>query len=149
MAKKEKNQANPDEKNTVWEEAALLNLTREKLSEIAKEFELTFDENATDEVIIQAILKAQQEDGDASQGSENQQPNQGDGDQPPSQGSENQQSGKGETLEGKIRIKNEKCKNGKRTLGNGEIAEFDADGIAEIEASQAERLLTIPGYVRA
>ena len=55
-------------------------------------------------------------------------------------------NGKAAVPEGKIRIRNETLKNGDVFLGNGELAGFDADGIAEIETAQAKRLLGIPGY---
>jgi hypothetical protein len=45
----------------------------------------------------------------------------------------------------KKRIKHEKLKGKNLIAGNKTIA-FDADGIAELDAADAERLLTIPGY---
>ena len=54
-----------------------------------------------------------------------------------------------ESPEKTIRIRNDSLKNGKILLGNGKVAEFSDDGIAEIEASQADRLLKIPGYEKA
>ena len=45
-----------------------------------------------------------------------------------------------------VRIQNENLKNGKIFLANGQIAVFDPDGIAEIDSSQSDRLLSIPCY---
>jgi hypothetical protein len=137
MAKKKDN--DPGNQNTAWDEAGLSNLTREKLLEIAKEFEIAFD-GATDEQIIKAILEAQKEDSEPSQEDPDKPPE----NPPPPPPAE--KSGKEEAGKGNVRIKNESCKNGKIFLGNGKLAEFDADGIAEIEADQVERLLRIPGY---
>jgi hypothetical protein len=138
MAKKRDN--NPGNQNTAWDEAGLSKLTREKLLEIAREFGIGFSDNPADEEIIKAILEAQKEDSE---------PSQEDPDKPPENPpppSPAEKSGKEEAGKGNVRIKNESCKNGKVFLGNGKLAEFDADGIAEIEADQAERLLKIPGY---
>jgi hypothetical protein len=136
MAKKKEN--NPDNQNTAWDEAGLSNLTREKLLEIAREFGIGFGDNPMDEQIIKAILQAQKEDSDPSQDDP------GKPDNPPPPPADT--SGQGATPEGKVRIKNENCKNGKVFLGNGKLAEFDANGIAEIDAEQAKRLLNIQGY---
>jgi hypothetical protein len=57
--------------------------------------------------------------------------------------------GQGASPGNKVRVKNEKYKDGKIFLGNGKLAEFDANGIAEIDAMQAKRLLAIPGYEKA
>lgn len=48
----------------------------------------------------------------------------------------------------KKRVKHEKLKGKNLIVGNKTIA-FDADGIAELDAADAERLLTIPGYTEA
>jgi hypothetical protein len=45
----------------------------------------------------------------------------------------------------KKRIKHEKLK-GKNLIAGNKMIAFDADGIAELDAADAERLLTIPGY---
>jgi hypothetical protein len=45
----------------------------------------------------------------------------------------------------KKRIKHEHL-NGKKLIVGSKTVEFDADGIAELEAADVERLLTIPGY---
>ncbi|MDR0684745.1 MAG: hypothetical protein LBF83_06425 [Spirochaetaceae bacterium] len=45
----------------------------------------------------------------------------------------------------KKRVKHEHLKSKNLIAGNKTI-EFDADGIAELDAADAERLLTIPGY---
>ena len=45
----------------------------------------------------------------------------------------------------KIRVRHEALKGGKLIVGDKTV-EFDADGIAELDAADAERLLTIPGY---
>ena len=45
----------------------------------------------------------------------------------------------------KKRIKHEKLK-GKNLIVGNKIIAFDADGIAELDAADADRLLTIPGY---
>jgi len=143
---------NPEDTETTetpdaWDKAGLETLNREELSETAGEFGIAFSDDTTNEELIKAILKAQEEDADSPQ-------EDSEGDKVP---------GKTETTEtpakpnstvtsnaaaqgGKIRIKNEALKGGKVFLGNGELAEFDVDGIAEIEAAQAERLLKIPGY---
>jgi hypothetical protein len=160
MAKKKKDNPGDNQVDTVWDEAGLENLTREKLLEVAKEFELSFTENATEEEIIKAILEAQEEDTNSSQGDSDSSQEDTNSSQEDSDSSQEDTdkpdntppadtSGQGAAPEGKIRIKNENCKNGKRFLGNGELAEFDANGIAEIEATQAERLLRIPGYEKA
>jgi hypothetical protein len=47
---------------------------------------------------------------------------------------------------GKIKIAQEDLNNGKILLSNGSLAKFNAEGIAEIEAGEATRLLSIPGY---
>jgi hypothetical protein len=46
----------------------------------------------------------------------------------------------------KKRVKHEKLKGKNLIVGNKTIA-FDADGIAELDAADAERLLTIPDYM--
>jgi hypothetical protein len=132
MARK-KNDDNPGENNTAWDEAGLSHLTREKLLEVAGEFEIVITGEVSDDEIIKLILEAQKEDTETSP--------EDTGNTPPADA-----SGQGEAPDEKVRIKNEKCKGEKRFLGNGELVEFDANGIAEIEASQAERLLKIPGY---
>jgi hypothetical protein len=50
---------------------------------------------------------------------------------------------------GKVKIVHDRLRNGKIFLSNGSIAEFNAEGIAEIEAMEAARLLSIPGYKKA
>jgi hypothetical protein len=66
-------------------------------------------------------------------------------------GAENQESGNPpnppapEQKLAKKRVKHEKLKGKNLIVGNKTIA-FDADGIAELDAADAERLLTIPGY---
>jgi hypothetical protein len=47
---------------------------------------------------------------------------------------------------GKKRVKCEALKNQKITVGNGVIVQVDGDGILEVDADDAARLLTIPGY---
>jgi hypothetical protein len=49
---------------------------------------------------------------------------------------------------GKVKIVHDRLRNGKIFLSDGSIAEFNAEGIAEIEATEAERLLSIKGYER-
>jgi len=132
MAKQKTNQVG----NTAFDEAGLKTFNREKLLEAAKEFELAFTEQTTEEDIIKAILEAQKKESETSQETPN---------PPPPADNNGKGSGPGE----KVRIKNETCKNGKLFLGNGELAVFDENGIAEIDAEQAERLLRIPGYEKA
>jgi hypothetical protein len=66
-------------------------------------------------------------------------------------GTVNQESGKPPALPApeqkpaKKRVKHEKLKGKNLIAGNKTIA-FDADGIAELDAVDAKRLLTIPGY---
>lgn len=50
---------------------------------------------------------------------------------------------------GTVRIKHEDLKGQKILLGNGETAVFDKNGVIEVSRSEAERLLTIPGYETA
>jgi hypothetical protein len=47
---------------------------------------------------------------------------------------------------GKKRIKCEELKGRKITVGKGIIVRVDENGILEVDADEAERLLTIPGY---
>lgn len=47
--------------------------------------------------------------------------------------------------EGKRRIRHTGMKNSK-VIAGADVVEFDADGIAELDADQAEYLLGIPGY---
>lgn len=65
------------------------------------------------------------------------------------QGAENQSNGKPPTAPErkpeKKRVKHENLKGKNLIVGNKTI-EFDVDGIAEMDAVDAERLLTIPGY---
>jgi hypothetical protein len=62
------------------------------------------------------------------------------------QGNENQPNPSApEQKPTKKRIKHENLKGKNLIAGNKTIA-FDADGIAELDAADAERLLTIPGY---
>ena len=140
MARK-RNDEPPANTNTAWDEQSLLNLPVEKLREVARELNFAVSETSKEEELIKAILKAQ-EDAVNSQDGKNKQDT--GNDKPPAttnKGSEDNPEGIGT-----IRVKNEKCKNAKRFLGNGKLVEFDADGIAEIEANQAGRLLNIPGY---
>jgi hypothetical protein len=49
----------------------------------------------------------------------------------------------------RVKIRNEKMSGQKIFLGDGEIAEFDQDGIIEVGGREAARLAEIPGYERA
>jgi len=147
---------NPEDTETTetpdaWDKAGLETLNREELSETAGEFGIAFSDDTTNEELIKAILKAQEEDADSPQeDSEGDKvPGKTETTETPDKASPSVVSGKGTAPEDKIRIKNEFLKNSKVFLGNGELAEFDVDGIAEIEAAQAERLLKIPGYEKA
>jgi hypothetical protein len=51
--------------------------------------------------------------------------------------------------EGKKRVKCEALKGEKIIVGNGEIVQIDENGFFEVEAKEAERLLTIPDYEEA
>jgi hypothetical protein len=57
----------------------------------------------------------------------------------------------GETSEktGKKRVKCEALKGKKIIIGKGEAVQIDENGFFEVEAEEAERLLTIPGYKKA
>ena len=90
-------------------------------------------DNASEESQDQAELPDGQPDSGGQQGSGEET---GKADSPPSN-------------KGSVRIRNENLKDGKITLGNGKIAEFNSSGIAEVEASQADRLLKIPGFEKA
>jgi hypothetical protein len=58
---------------------------------------------------------------------------------------EEKESGKPPAPPEKKRVKHENLKGKNLIAGNKTIA-FDADGIAELDAADADRLLTIPGY---
>ena len=49
----------------------------------------------------------------------------------------------------KKRIKNAALKGKEINIGTGDIVAVDGDGIFEVDAAQAARLLTIPGYEEA
>jgi hypothetical protein len=51
--------------------------------------------------------------------------------------------------EGKKRLKCAALKGGKITVGTGEVIQIDKNGVFEVEAKEAARLLTIPDYEEA
>jgi hypothetical protein len=95
--------------------------------------------------------------GQGNQSQDNQDPQNGDSSSP-LEGQENNSSKTNPDLSGddrtnaqgqdsgKIKIAHEDLKNGKILLSDGSLAKFNAEGIAEIEAGEATRLLSIPGY---
>jgi hypothetical protein len=46
-------------------------------------------------------------------------------------------------------VKCESLKGKKVIVGKGEVVQIDENGFFEVEAEEAERLLTIPGYEEA
>jgi hypothetical protein len=82
--------------------------------------------------------------GNDTQGQVNQNP----GNQNP-QGTDNQPGEGPQADGGKVKIVHDRLRNGKIFLSDGSIAEFNAEGIAEIELTEAARLLSIPGYKKA
>jgi hypothetical protein len=50
---------------------------------------------------------------------------------------------------GKKRVKCEALKGKQVIIGKGEAVQIDENGFFEVEAEEAERLLTIPGYEEA
>jgi hypothetical protein len=50
---------------------------------------------------------------------------------------------------GRKRVKCEALKGGKIIIGKGEVIQIDEEGFFEVDADEAERLLTIPGYKEA
>jgi len=158
----------------IYEESELLGLTKEQLLAIASEevSEVAFDDNATNEQIIEAILKAQspsQDKGDSKKkGGKKQGGETGSADDPDPQypiGAILIKDGKeivkvapgdwrpairtGETGHPDdkvmVKIRNVSLKGQKVFMSRG-TAEFNEDGVAEISAREADRLCKIPGY---
>jgi hypothetical protein len=48
-----------------------------------------------------------------------------------------------------VRVRHEGLKGQKITIGGGAIVQVDKDGIFEVDAQEADRLFTIPGYEKA
>jgi hypothetical protein len=132
-----------------WTESTLAGKTKEEFQKIYEDLggetpDGEYFSSASDEVLIEAILKLQADAGgsddepkvDAAQGDK-------DNLDPPLTPPKKEGEGKERN-----RIRNRGL-NGSPAVIGGEVVYPDADGVFEVDAAQAARLLTIPGWEEA
>lgn len=130
-----------------WTESGLLELTEDQLLDIAAEYELAFDHAASKEELVAAILKAQEPDQTPSQDNGGD-PAQTHGETKPQETTPKADDPPKDTGE-KVRVKCASLAGGKEVVVGAETVKADQDGVIEVAAAQADRLLTIPGYEKA
>jgi len=129
------------------EEVNLSEMTREDLVNLATVYGLNPADDASKEDIIAAILEADADRTDPPEEDHSKEEKgppapKNDKDPPSPKPKAQKPKDDGE----KVRLKCERLKGGKKVIvGNAEV-QADKDGVIEVDANEAARLLTIPGY---